>query len=119
MRVVCERDAELKQCHRVGLEGNLDALGAAALWDGVSDRVGPEMPALLIDMSGVRYMSSGGIGVLVRLLARVQQIGGGLSVYACSPRVRCVMGIVGLEGILNVRETEADARARLTELGIT
>ena len=119
MRVVCERDTELKHCHRVRLEGNLDALGAAALWDGVSDRVGPGAPALLIDMSGVRYMSSGGIGILVRLLARAQQIGGGMSVYGYSPRVLCVMGIVGLEGVLNVRETEAEARARLTELGIT
>ena len=119
MLVICEMDSGLRRAHRVELEGILDAVGASAMWEGVSGRVSKDVPALLVNLSGVRFMSSGGIGMLVSLLARVQQAGGGMSICACPSRVRSVLNICGLEQVLNVRETEEEARERLRELGIT
>jgi anti-anti-sigma factor len=118
MRLVCERDDELKQALRVQPEGMIHAEGASHLWDVLSGRLGGETNALLLDLKDVTYLSSAGIGTLVRLLSRVQQAGGSLAIYHCCSRVTQIVQVVGLGGILNVCADEAEARERLRGLGV-
>ena len=46
--------------------GRLNAEGASRFWEIVSSRVSKASPSLLIDMTGVDWMSSAGIGILGR-----------------------------------------------------
>jgi anti-anti-sigma factor len=118
MRVTCEKDKELKKALFVRPEGMMEAPGASHLWDSVSERIGPASTSILLDMSKVSFMSSAGLGILIRLLSRTQQAGGSLSIFACSKRVKTMLKIVQVESILNERESEEEARARLNELGV-
>jgi anti-sigma B factor antagonist len=79
----------------------------------MATRVIPDCPSLLLDLSGVEWVSSAGVGALVRLLTRTQSSGGTMAIYGCGPRVRTVLRICGLEKALNVCETGVEARARL------
>ncbi len=117
MRITCETDKDLStvlHCHPVG---RLDALGATQFWDFISERLGEKATSMLLDMSKVEFLSSAGVGILIRLLTRVQQEKGGLAIYGCSQRVCAVLQVVNVEAILNQRPDEASARRRLQELG--
>ena len=45
--------------------------------------VGNGATAVVLDFTGLEYMNSGGIGLLVTLLVRAQRAGGGWSRPAC------------------------------------
>jgi len=116
MRITCETDSELGSvlhCHPVG---RLDALGATQFWDFMVDRLGGKSSSVLLDMTKVDFLSSAGVGILIRLLTRVQQEKGALALYGCSQRVCAVLQVVNVEAILNQRPDEASARRRLQEL---
>lgn len=97
----------------VRLEGRMDALGGTEVWDEVAPRVSAEQPNLIIDMTGVPYLSSAGITTLIQLLNKVKPLGGKLAIYGCNPTLRRVFRVVALEPILNVCETLEEARARV------
>ena len=96
----------------VRLEGRMDALGGTEVWDEVAPRVTAEQPNLILDMTGVAYLSSAGITTLIQLLNKVKPLGGKLAIYGCNPTLRRVFRVVALDPILNVCETLEEARAR-------
>jgi serine/threonine-protein kinase RsbW len=113
MELRCEPDGELEGTIVATLEGSLDVLGA----DELLKRVTPELDAttrsLMIDLTSVSLITSAGIGALVRLLFRVQSLGGRLAVVGPNPRVREVIEVVMLTGILGVSDSVEEARRRL------
>jgi anti-sigma B factor antagonist len=119
VRVTCGPDAELGRAVLAAATGHLDVEGATQLWDVISPRLSEVTPSLLLDLSGVDWLTSAGVGSLIRVLTRVQKEGGAMSIFGAASRVQSVLRIVALESILNVRPTAAEARARLRELGTT
>jgi len=113
MRVDCRPDEEMANAVVATLEGLFDEAGAATLWQTVTPHLDGTTPCLLVDLSGVRLITSAGVGVLVRLLHRVQSHGGGMSVFGAGTRVREVIGVVRLDQILNLGTSIGDARERL------
>ncbi len=118
MRVTCAKDSKLAKALHVSPEGMLEAHGATHLWDVLSERLDETTPSLLMDMSKIRLMTSAGVGVLIRLLTRARKLGGAISLYGCSERNRTILKVVGIGPLVNVRDTEEDARDRLRELGV-
>jgi anti-anti-sigma factor len=119
MRVTAGVDDEVKSALLTTPVGRLDANGATVFSEAIYARMTEESRALLIDLSGVDYVSSAGIGTLIRLLTRARQLGGAVSVFGCSPGVRQVMRIVSIETVLNVRNSLQESRERLRELGLS
>lgn len=117
MRVINDANAGLGSVVLVRPVGHLDAVGASQFWDMVSPKLTPATPSLLVDMCKVDFMSSAGVGILIRLLTRVGQLGGFMGVCGCHHRVMTVLHVVNLEEVLNVRPTEDEAVDRLRELG--
>lgn len=117
MRIDCVPDAEIDRAVLAVASGHLDAQGASEMWEAVSPQLGGSRSCVLVDMTGVDWISSAGVGTLVRLLTRCQALGGGLALFACAPRVRSVLHICGLDVVLNLSEAGDDARRRLRELG--
>jgi len=66
---------------------------------------------IVLHVGAVNFLDSSGIGLLVRLHARLQNVGGGLSLCAVPPKMRDVLSITRLERILQPFESEADAIA--------
>ena len=116
MRMNCSNDLELGSTVLVAPEGSLDSITTPVFLEEVTPHVTAGTPSLLLDLGHVDWMSSAGVGALVRLLARTQSLGGGVALFGCNSRVRTILRVCGLEKVLNVRETAAEARARLQEV---
>lgn len=66
---------------------------------------------VLVDMSRVTYIDSGGVGVLVGTLLHVLRRGGRLKLLSPSDRVARVLGITGLQTVFETFDREEDAVA--------
>ncbi len=66
---------------------------------------------ILIGLTGVAYIDSCGVGVLVAKFVSVRRLGGDLRLLGLSPRCQHVLTISGLMKIFQVFEAEPDALA--------
>jgi anti-sigma B factor antagonist len=64
---------------------------------------------LVVNLAGVTFIDSAGIGVLVGVWRRVRATGGGLALAMPPPQVQSVLGATGLTKVLSVYGLEADA----------
>lgn len=71
----------------------------------------PTTSRILLHLGGIEYIDSGGLGLLVRCLTRVQNAAGQLSICALSPKVLDVLRITRLDTVLAPHSAEADAIA--------
>ena len=113
MTVDCRVDQEAGGIVVASLSGHFDAGGADQVWDAAAALLDEEHPSLLVDMSEVELMTSAGLGALVRLLHRVQKLGGKIAVFGANTRVKDVVEVVMLAEILNLCGTIDEARIRV------
>ena len=83
------------------ISGELDHCEAA----GIRMQIGPElehlMPTMLIlDMSGVTFMDSSGIGLILGRQRVMESLGGGVAVKNPSPSVRRILQVAGLSRLI-------------------
>jgi anti-sigma B factor antagonist len=71
----------------------------------------PMTSRILLHLGEIDYIDSGGLGLLVRCLTRVQNASGRLTVCALSPKVSDVLRITKLDSVLRPYIAEADAIA--------
>lgn len=65
--------------------------------------------ALVIDLSGVPFIDSTGIGVLVTALKHAREAGGTLDVVVTTPRVLKVLALTGLDVVIPLHSTLDEA----------
>ncbi len=75
----------------------------------------PHQPFIVLNLEGVTFLDSSGLGLLVRLLARTRRAGGGLVFCALPPRVSEILKMTRLQATLASFATESDAVAALYE----
>jgi anti-anti-sigma factor len=115
MRVTCNADPELDNVLLAVPVGRLNAEGANRFWEVVGPRMSERAPSVLVDMTRVDWMSSAGVGILMRTLSRLRPLGGKLAIFGCSPNVERVFEICQLKEMLNVSASPDDARRRITD----
>ena len=69
--------------------------------------------AFVIDMNGVTAIDSYGVAELVSCHTTVTRSGGRMILCALSPKVREVLAVTRLDGVIEVRGSEAEAIADL------
>src|SRR5262249_33100603 len=84
----------------IELRGRLDAYWADQLSGDLDELVRGGAHRLWLDLSGVTYLSSLGIGLLVRFQKELSRLGGSLKVINPSERVRDVLTVVRLHAML-------------------
>jgi anti-sigma B factor antagonist len=84
-------------------EGELMAGYARAIDDGAR--------AIILDFSGLEYMNSGGIGLLVTLLVRAQRQHQRVLAYGLTDHYRQIFELTRLDEAVGIHDTEADALA--------
>jgi len=114
MKLTYEPDPTIAGGLIVRLSGNLEINGAIQLWEDVSSRAGEDTRFFIFDFSDVPIVTSAGIGTLVRLLVRLRGLGGAIAICGCSDKICEVFDIVMLKDLLQVCDSEDEARARLT-----
>ena len=67
--------------------------------------------SIVLDFSGLDYMNSGGIGLLVTLLVRVQRQGQRLLAFGLTEHYRQIFELTRLDEAIGIHDTDAAALA--------
>jgi len=109
-RLVASRPAHSNpQITVVEVRGRLDAELAARLEKELRAVQESEGHRLGVDMSGVRYIGSSGLRVLLGALKAARQRHGDVKLFALDPAVRQVFRMAGFHRLFDFYESEADA----------
>jgi len=67
---------------------------------------------LILDLSGVSYMDSSGVGTMVEIKRLIEQVGGQVVLAGLQPRVRSVFEITQLDRFFRIVGSVSEAEAR-------
>lgn len=99
----------------LSLDGELTGGGESPLPDVVNARLGSGIPRLVIDMSRVAFMSSDGLGELVRVATQINTLEGRVVLAAALPFVEGVFHATQLDRFFEICGTVDDAVALLED----
>jgi anti-sigma B factor antagonist len=97
----------------VSMQGDLDVSTVPGLRQLFSDLAGAGCRRILLDLDGIRFVDSSGIGVLIGAQRRLQQLGGELRVVATKQGIAALFRVTGLSAAIAVYRTMADAEIDL------
>ena len=79
----------------------------------VNNYIKDNIKLCLIDISGLRYVNSSGIGVLITVLTKFRNKGGEVCLQSPSENVKKLLIITKLNAIFNVTTTKEEAKSIL------
>ena len=82
------------------------------LVDLVNDKINESILLCAIDLSGVRYMNSSGIGALITLLTKFRNKGGEVILINPSDQIKKLLIITKLNAIFNIVASEVEALSK-------
>lgn len=88
----------------VAVDGELDAVSAPQLDEFLTPLVA-EGGRVVLDLSGVEFLDSTGLGVVIKSLAAARDAGGELTAVVTSPRVSKVFTITGVDQMMVLRDS--------------
>jgi anti-sigma B factor antagonist len=89
--------------------GRLDVVGAPALKEAVSAAMKDGQPKLVIDLEGVTFVDSSGLGSVVSALKQVRSSKGDLRLAAPNQQVRVVLELTTLDRVFPYFATVEEA----------
>ena len=81
----------------------------------VNEHLGKAVIQCAVDLSGIRYINSSGIGVLVSLLTKFRSRGGELVLINLAEQPRKMLTLTKLTTIFTLATSTADARQQLLQ----
>jgi anti-sigma B factor antagonist len=99
-----ERSNDYTVCRPVG---ELDAYTVGQFRESLAELAGA--PRLLIDLSGVPFMDSAGLGALIGGIRRAREAGGEVAVACSRPTLTRLLHTTGFDRIVPVTETVEEA----------
>ena len=95
----------------VRIHGDITAACEAGLMDAYGRAAAAGTHTVVLDFSGLDYMNSGGIGLLVTLLVRVQRAGQRLFAIGLTDHYRQILVLTRLDEAIGIHDTESAALA--------
>lgn len=99
-------DIEVVECKRatvVSVSGEVDVATAPELDEKLATVAAS--PRVVVDLSGVTFLDSSGLGVLIKALRRVKETDGSLILVITESRILKVFTITGLDKVLTIVPT--------------
>jgi len=96
----------------VTLAGEVDLRSSPQLREALLEILEQRPARLVIDLSGVEYMDSSGVGTMVEVKRRVERDGGRIILAGLQPRVRSVFEITQLDRFFEIRRDVDEATER-------
>lgn len=100
----------------VAAHGELDVLTAATLRTALNDAIDTGRSHLVLDASGISFMDSTGIGVLVIALRRTRALDGSFAIAGAQGRTLRTLALTGLDRVFSLHDSVEDAQAALARL---
>ena len=88
----------------VSVVGEVDVSNASELREALDAALAQEPAGITADLAQVAYIDSTGIGVLVGAATRSAEADVAFAVASPQPNVRRVLGLLGVEGQLNITD---------------
>jgi anti-sigma B factor antagonist len=95
----------------IDISGEVNAFAEDALMDAYTQASADHPRAIILNFSGLEYMNSSGIGLLVTLLIRVNRQKQKLLAYGLSEHYRQIFELTRLNEAIGIYATEAEALA--------
>jgi anti-sigma B factor antagonist len=95
----------------VDIRGDVTAASEGPLMDAYSKASGPATRVLVLNFSGLEYMNSGGIGMLVTLLVRANRQRQQLLAFGLNDHYRQIFELTRLDEAIGIHDTESEALA--------
>ena len=108
-----ENAGEKGDITRVVLSGELDAAGCEYLLECVEKQVANGYTKCVIDCTKLTYISSLGLGALVRVHSRMKNKGGDVKLAGVSGAISKVFSVVGLDKVFQMYPSLDEAIAAL------
>jgi anti-sigma B factor antagonist len=89
--------------------GRLDVAGAPALKDAISEAVKNGQPRVVLDMEGVSFVDSTGLGSVIAALKQIRSSQGDLRLAAPNQQVRVVLELTTLDRVFPYYSTVEEA----------
>jgi anti-sigma B factor antagonist len=93
----------------VAVGGEIDVYTAPKLRDKITELVGEGHHHLVIDMEGVDFLDSTGLGVLVGGLKKVRAHDGSMALICSQDRLLKIFRITGLAKVFTIHDSEEQA----------
>ena len=88
----------------IALSGELDHHGARTALRELEEALDAALPRkLVLDMSGVTFMDSSGIAVILRARQKMQLLDGGMLVRGVPPQARRVLDAAGVSRLVTIK----------------
>lgn len=110
---IVERD--IKDGIALALSGEIDLHTSPKLRTALQQILEKKPPILLLDFSGVKYIDSSGLAVLIEYRRESASFQGRLAVYGMIPKVRMVFELVRLNEVFVLADTEQAALEALQQ----
>ena len=101
--------------HVIDIRGDITAQSEEVLMDAYVRADGDQVRAVVLNFTGLDYMNSGGIGLLVTLLVRAQRQGQRVLAYGLSDHYRQIFELTRLDEAVGIHESEGEALAAAGE----
>jgi anti-sigma B factor antagonist len=95
----------------IDISGEVNAFAEDALMNAYTQACNGNTHAIILNFSGLEYMNSSGIGLLVTLLIRVNRQKQKLLAYGLSEHYRQIFELTRLNEAIGIYATEAEALA--------
>ena len=93
----------------VAVKGEVDLYTAPSLKERVADLVSAGRSRIAVDLAGVEFMDSTGLGVLIGGLKRCKEAGGSLTLVAPREPVLKILAITGLDKVFAIHDNVEQA----------
>lgn len=98
----------------IDINGELNSFTEKVLTNAYEEAAGKNIQKIILNFTGLTYMNSFGIGMLVTLLIRARRQGKELVAYGLTDHYKGVFDLTRLNQVIPVYESEAVALARST-----
>jgi anti-sigma B factor antagonist len=97
----------------IDIRGEVTAFAENTLMGAYTRASGDDVRAIILNFNDLEYMNSGGIGLLVTLLIRVQRQKQRLIAYGLTEHYRHIFELTRLNEAISMYDAEADALAAI------
>ena len=109
MSVTVSEEQLADKVRQVTMTGRLDAAVAASKGDDLQNYITKGGGNVILDLSGVDFVASGGLRIFVRCAKGLDEAGGALHLAAAQPGVKSVLEVTGFDAVYPIHDTVEDA----------
>lgn len=101
--------------HVVTAQGRLDGSTSAMFTERFEKLIGGTQPKLLVDLSGIEFVTSAGLRAVLGVVKRVKAANGVLAVCGIQAPVQEILDITGLTPMMQIYPLRADGLTALAK----